>query len=215
MAILHWMTTVTTTLNDANFTQDKLHNFQYWLKFATLFRSSWFDWQGCNEFGTYTKHWPWTTPWTHSMDHPMDLVHGSPLSFKRKCLCLKYGNLWTGSMEWSMQVYGVVRFIDPSPCFVYVHEFAKFIVNFGNFKRTSETVCQKFCETHLLDWYGRWQYWTVACEISKSMLLRKLSSTCLLTLWVWSVLPSVLFGSCPCLGTWGEGSRWKGWDCSS
>ena len=28
------------------------------------------------------------------------------------------------------------------------NEIAKFVVNFGNFKRTSETVCQKFCETH-------------------------------------------------------------------
>ena len=27
---------------------------------------------------------PWTTPWTRSMDHPMDLVHGPPLIFKRK-----------------------------------------------------------------------------------------------------------------------------------
>ena len=25
---------------------------------------------------------------------------------------------------------------------------AKFVTNFGNFKRTSETVCKKFCETH-------------------------------------------------------------------
>ena len=28
------------------------------------------------------------------------------------------------------------------------NEIAKFVVNFGNFKRISETVCQKFCETH-------------------------------------------------------------------
>ena len=28
------------------------------------------------------------------------------------------------------------------------NEIAKFVANFGNFKRTSETVCQKFCETH-------------------------------------------------------------------
>ena len=28
------------------------------------------------------------------------------------------------------------------------NEIAKFVANFRNFKRTSETVCQKFCETH-------------------------------------------------------------------
>ena len=28
------------------------------------------------------------------------------------------------------------------------NEIAKFVANFGNFKRTSETVCQKFCKTH-------------------------------------------------------------------
>ena len=27
-------------------------------------------------------------------------------------------------------------------------EIAKFVVNFRNFKQTSETICQKFCETH-------------------------------------------------------------------
>ena len=27
---------------------------------------------------------PWTTAWTQFMDHPMDLVHGPPLVFKRK-----------------------------------------------------------------------------------------------------------------------------------
>ena len=28
------------------------------------------------------------------------------------------------------------------------NEIAQFVANLGNFKRTSETVCQKFCETH-------------------------------------------------------------------
>ena len=34
-------------------------------------------------------------------------------------------------------------------------EIAKFVVNFGNFKRTSETVCQKFCEMHCKSSYLR------------------------------------------------------------
>ena len=33
------------------------------------------------------------------------------------------------------------------------NEITKFVVNFGNFKRSLETVCQKFCETHCNDWW--------------------------------------------------------------
>ena len=35
------------------------------------------------------------------------------------------------------------------------NEIAKFVVNFGNFKQTSETVCQKFWEMHCKN---HWQY---------------------------------------------------------
>ena len=34
------------------------------------------------------------------------------------------------------------------------NEIAQFVVNRENFKRTSETVCQKFCETHRKPFLG-------------------------------------------------------------
>ena len=37
------------------------------------------------------------------------------------------------------------------------NEIAKVVANFGNFKRTSETVCQKFCETHWSPANNKWE----------------------------------------------------------
>ena len=58
---------------------------------------------------------------------PMDELRNFPTKFGVKFTT----SFWSSFFDWQLR-----------------NEIAKFVANFGNFKRTSETVCQKFCETH-------------------------------------------------------------------
>ena len=59
------------------------------------------------------------------------------------------------------------------------NEIAKFVANFGNFKRTSETVCQKFCETHCNQFKAQF-FWYIGSKIFLAMnfYFRKWWSPC-------------------------------------